>query len=217
LLAYYGRESAGALTLQTQEEPEAQSGYVLLSDEELHERIAKLPKKSLSVGAPKHMSNAGGQHKLAVCLREGQLYHPVGNTPSTWLLKPDHEEKDSWPSSVANEYFTMQLAAHLGLRVPEVAIRFVPDAVYLIQRFDRIHNAEPVRACMPLMPASCSASTASSVSASRRRCAHCLHRSMREPGSQPYQPLAVGALQPAHRERRCAPEESVLPCETVRD
>lgn len=145
LLAYYGRESAGAITLQTQDEPEAQSGFLLLSDEELHERIAKLPKQSLSVGAPKHMSNAGGQHKLAVCIREGQLYHPVGNTPSTWLLKPDHEDKDNWPSSVANEYFTMRLAARLGLPVPEVAIRFVPDPVYLIQRFDRVHDADPVQ------------------------------------------------------------------------
>lgn len=145
LLAYYGRESAGAITLQTQEEPEAQSGFAPLSDEELHDRIARLPKQSLSVGAPKHMSNAGGQHKLAVCIREGQLYHPVGNTASTWLLKPDHEDKDSWPSSVANEYFTMQLAAHLGLPVPEVAIRFVPDPVYLIQRFDRVHDTEPVQ------------------------------------------------------------------------
>lgn len=145
LLAYYGRESAGAITLQTQEEPEARSGFALLSDEELHDRIARLPKQSLSVGAPKHMSNAGGQHKLAVCIREGQLYHPVGDTPSTWLLKPDHEDKDNWPSSVANEYFTMQLAARMGLPVPEVAIRFVPDPVYLIQRFDRIHDAEPVQ------------------------------------------------------------------------
>jgi serine/threonine-protein kinase HipA len=145
LLTYYGRESAGAITLQTQEEPEAQSGFVPLSDEELHERIARLPKQSLSIGAPKHISNAGGQHKLAVCIREGQLYHPVGNTPSTWLLKPDHEDKDNWPSSVANEYFTMRLAAHLGLPVPEVAIRFVPDPVYLIQRFDRAHHTEPVQ------------------------------------------------------------------------
>ena len=145
LLAYYGRESAGAITLQTQDEPEAQSGYVLLSDQELHDRIGKLPKQSLSVGAPKHMSNAGGQHKLAVCLREGQLYHPVGNTASTWLLKPDHEDIDTWPSSVANEYFTMRLAAQLGLPVPEVAIRFVPDPVYLIQRFDRVHDTEPVQ------------------------------------------------------------------------
>ena len=145
LLAYYGRESAGAITLQAEQEPETQSGYVFLSNEELHERIAKLPRQSLSVGAPKHMSNAGGQHKLAVCIQEDQLYHPVGNTPSTWLLKPDHEDKDNWSSSVANEYFTMRLAARLGLPVPEVAIRFVPDPVYLIQRFDRVHDTEPVQ------------------------------------------------------------------------
>lgn len=144
LLAYYGKESAGALTLQTQTAPDTQTGYVPLSDEELHDRISRLPTQSLSVGAPKHMSNAGGQHKLAVCVRDGQLFHPVGNTPSTWLLKPDHEDKENWPGSVANEYFTMRLAARLGLDVPRVAIRFVPDPVYLIERFDRI-SVGPLR------------------------------------------------------------------------
>jgi serine/threonine-protein kinase HipA len=38
---------------------------------------------------------------------------------------------------VANEYFTMKLAAALELPVPAVHIRYVPDPVYLIDRFDR--------------------------------------------------------------------------------
>jgi serine/threonine-protein kinase HipA len=83
------------------------------------------------------MSNAGAQHKLAVCLLDGQLYHPKGNTPSTHLLKPDHQDKSNWPSTVANEYFVMRLAGALGLPVPPVHIRHVPDPVYLIERFDR--------------------------------------------------------------------------------
>jgi len=38
---------------------------------------------------------------------------------------------------VANEYFVMRLAAAVGLPVPPVHIRHVPDPVYLVDRFDR--------------------------------------------------------------------------------
>jgi serine/threonine-protein kinase HipA len=145
LLAYYGKESAGAITLQARGEAPGESGYLPLSDQELHDRISKLPNQSLAAGAPKHMSNAGAQHKLAVCIQEGKLFHPIGNTPSTHLLKPDHTDTDNWPSTVANEYFVMRLAARLGLEVPPVQIRYVPDPVYLIERFDRETSGEEAR------------------------------------------------------------------------
>jgi serine/threonine-protein kinase HipA len=69
---------------------------------------------------------------------DGRLFHPVGSTPSTHLLKPNHVDVEDWPSSVANEYFVMRLAARLGLDVPSVQIRHVPDPIYLIERFDRV-------------------------------------------------------------------------------
>jgi len=137
LLSYYGKESAGSITLLNRGEVPEEAGYVPLSDAELHERIANLPQHSLAAGAPKRMSNAGAQHKLAVCMRGGELFHPKGNTPSTHLLKPDHPDDYNWPSTVANEYFVMSLAGALGLPVPPVHIRYVPDPVYLIDRFDR--------------------------------------------------------------------------------
>ena len=137
LLAYYGKESAGAITLLSRGEQPSEPGYRPLSDATLHDRISKLPGQSLSAEAPKHMSNAGAQHKLAVCILEGSLFEPAGSTPSTHLLKPDHVDTDTWPSTVANEYFVMRLAAKLGLNVPSVQIRYVPDPVYLVERFDR--------------------------------------------------------------------------------
>lgn len=138
LLAYYGKESAGAITLLSPGEvPSGESGYHRLTDQALHERISKLPKQSLGANAPKRMSNAGAQHKLAICIREGELFEPVGSTPSTHLLKPDHVDNDTWPQSAANEYFVMRLAARLGLNVPHVQIRYVPDPVYIVERFDR--------------------------------------------------------------------------------
>ena len=146
LLAYYGRESAGAITLLAADEtPSSEAGYRPLTNEALHERIAKLPRQSLAAEAPKRMSNAGAQHKLAICKRDGALFEPLGSTPSTHLLKPDHVDKESWPSSVANEYFVMHLAARLGLEVPPVQIRYVPDPVYIIERFDRQTQGAQVR------------------------------------------------------------------------
>lgn len=137
LLAYYGRESAGAITLRVPGEPPGPSGYVEFTDADLSERIRKLPKQSLVAGAPTRMSLAGAQHKMAVSVINGKLFFSTGETPSTHLLKPDHVDRERWPSSVANEYFTMRLAQRLGLRVPHVEIRYVPQPVYLIERFDR--------------------------------------------------------------------------------
>ena len=157
LLEYYGRESAGAITLLAADDAAtSESGYRPLTNATLHERIAKLPRQSLAADAPKRMSNAGAQHKLAICIRDGELFEPLGSTPSTHLLKPDHVDKESWPSSVANEYFVMQLAARLGLQVPPVQIRYVPDPVYIIERFDRqargeeTHRLHIIDACQAL-------------------------------------------------------------------
>jgi serine/threonine-protein kinase HipA len=146
LLAYYGAESAGALVLQTPDQPPAADmGLRPLSRPELSARIKNLPTVSLTHGAPKHMSLAGAQHKLLVVQQGNELYEPLAGTPSTHILKPDHPDHPdaSYPASVMNEYFTMRLAAAAGLSPPRVQRLYVPQPVYLVERFDRIHGAEP--------------------------------------------------------------------------
>ena len=145
LLAHYGAESAGALTLLSDGEMPAAGGLRPLDATTLHARIARLPQASLAADAPKRMSLAGAQHKLAVVLRDGELFEPVGNTPSTHILKPDHRDTEDYPHSVANEWFVMQLAGRIGLDVPAVELRRVPDPVYLIERFDRHASHGAVR------------------------------------------------------------------------
>jgi len=100
-----------------------------------------LPKAPLTHAAIKRMSLAGAQHKLAVVLQEGALFEPAGATPSTHILKPDHLDKD-YAHSVINEWFVMRLARKLRLNVPDVHRRYVPSPVYLIDRFDRISDAQ---------------------------------------------------------------------------
>ena len=137
LLHHYGRESAGALTLLAPGEPAAPGGLQPLADADLSERIRDLPHGPLVAGAPKRISIAGAQHKLAVVAGGNALWEPVGRTASTHILKPDHPDVDTYPHSVANEWFVMRLAKAIGLTVPRVEMRRVPEAVFLFERFDR--------------------------------------------------------------------------------
>lgn len=141
LLGWYGAESAGSLTLLAEDvhpgaAPSPPAVYRELPDAELAARIAALPRQSLSSGAAKRMSLAGAQHKLPVALRSGQLFEPAGAAPSTHILKPDHPRAD-YPHSVVNEWFVMTLAARVGLPVPRTERRYLPQPVYLVERFDR--------------------------------------------------------------------------------
>ncbi|MHA6884207.1 HipA domain-containing protein [Ralstonia pseudosolanacearum] len=142
LLAHYGAESAGSLTLLPPGRmPDADEVLVPLPDHVLEARIQALPTVPLSHDAPKKMSLAGAQHKLAVVLKEGVLFEPSGHAPSTHILKPNHQSVDDYPHSVINEWFVMTLAARVGLDVPAVSRRYVPSPIYLIERFDRTLQA----------------------------------------------------------------------------
>jgi len=140
LIEYYGAESAGAITLLPSNEIPIQNCELQLLDfSMLSARIKQLPKAALTKGAPKRMSLAGAQHKLAICFapETSVLNEPVGETASTHILKPDHNDTVNYPHSVMNEWFVMKLAALAGLDVPSVHHLHVPEAVYLIERFDR--------------------------------------------------------------------------------
>ena len=137
LLAWYGAESAGSVTLLPPDAaPQAAEPLHPLPDDALESRIRQLPKAPLTHAAIKRMSLAGAQHKLAIVMQNNALFEPAGATPSTPILKPDHPNGD-YPHSVINEWFVMRLAKRLGLDVPDVHRRYVPSPVYLIDRFDR--------------------------------------------------------------------------------
>ena len=146
LLEHYGAESAGSLTLlppDTFQDPD-NDGAEVLDDAQLDERINKLSSLPLTHGANKRMSLAGAQHKLAVIYAQNQLYEPRGHAASTHIIKPDHPSVDS-AQSVINEWFVMQLAGRVGLTVPPVHRRYVPSALYIIERFDRITDNKLVK------------------------------------------------------------------------
>lgn len=148
LLAYYGRESAGALTLLAEGEREAAGGLQPLSFASLDARIQAMPQHALTATAPKRMSAAGAQQKLLLSLRGDaphyELFEPVGSEPSMHLLKPDMRST-GYPHSAINEFFCMRLARSFGLPVPHTHFMRVPSACYVIERFDRDIQTEPAR------------------------------------------------------------------------
>ncbi len=138
LLTYLGAESAGSLTLVPPGQALPEVGRLIpLPDEELSRRIGNLARTTLTAEAHKRMSLAGAQHKLLIVCHKNQLYEPEGATPSTHIVKPSHPDVSSYPGSVVNEYITMRIAAAAGLPVPAVHIRYVPEPVYIVDRFDR--------------------------------------------------------------------------------
>lgn len=138
LLAHYGRESAGSVTLRVPDDrTDDDTRLRPLDDAELDARIRHLPGVPLTHDAPKKMSLAGAQHKLPVVLRDGRLFEPSGQAVSTHILKPNHPHAHDYPHSVVNEWFVMTLAGRVGLDVPDVERRYVPSPVYVIRRFDR--------------------------------------------------------------------------------
>jgi serine/threonine-protein kinase HipA len=123
--------------LPPEQAPEGQAHLKPLPYQELSRRIANLPQTTLTRDAPKRMSLAGAQHKMLVVLKGADLYEPVGATPSTHILKPDHPASDTYPASVYLEWLTMRLAGAARLDVPAVQLLHVPQPVYVIERFDR--------------------------------------------------------------------------------
>lgn len=137
LLGYLGRESAGALVLLPEgEDLDAGDGYQPLPLEELNDRILNMPTVPIAATGPKRMSLAGAQQKLLVRWDGARLTEPVGSSPSTHILKPQSNSAE-YPHSVINEYAMMRLAASVGLDVPPVWRLYVPQPVYIVQRFDR--------------------------------------------------------------------------------
>ena len=146
LLRRYGEESAGALALLPAGMPfPTDSHYVPLTKDDLRKRLTAAAGIPLLASSDNlHMSLAGVQNKLGVCIKDDAFFLPQGAAASTHILKPDNQQAD-FPFCPANEFFCMRLAAELGLPVPDVSLRHIPEAVYLISRFDRVVTGQDVQ------------------------------------------------------------------------
>ncbi len=144
MLKRMGGECAGAVSLLPEDAPPPATGEMRvreLSEKELEEIVAELPRRPLMAGREGlRLSLAGSQSKLPILMRDAAIALPLGNTPSTHIIKPEPER---FPGLVATEVFCMMLAKAAGLNVPPVSIRQVGDKpCIVVRRYDRAIGAD---------------------------------------------------------------------------
>jgi len=140
ILARLGGELPGVLSLLAEDEaPITRQEYQLLSHQELSARLHNREQTPFLVSNDQgSMSLAGAQDKLGLRFdgKTGEFRDSVGKSPSTHIAKPDTRQPRYQPSAI-NEYACMKLAAALKLPVPQVWLQRVPEAVYVVERYDR--------------------------------------------------------------------------------
>ena len=144
MLDRIGGECAGAITFLPPGQPLQQEAneYKLISEPELENILEELPNRPLLAGQQGiRLSLAGAQDKLSVYVSGNQIKLPLGNAPSTHIIKPDISK---FAGVVYNEALCMTLAKKLGLPVADVEIRTSGKKKFLlVGRYDRIPNENP--------------------------------------------------------------------------
>ena len=148
ILAAFGRDCAGAIMLLP--EPgrpgaEQDNRYLPATSDDLIRLVASLDMAPLAVDLDRGFrpSLAGFQRKALVGRAgNGTWQLPVGNAPSTWILKPDGPHV-----TAANEATCLRLAAACGLEVPEIELLDLDGlGVLAVKRYDRRPSPDgPVR------------------------------------------------------------------------
>ncbi len=141
LLRVIGHECAGAISLHDPNKPpDIQPSHKLEGEEVTEAKLAQLirdlPRTPLLAGVEGiRLSLAGFQDKAGVCLIDGKICLPVGDVPSTHILKPaitGHE------ATVQNEFMCLAIARGLGLPTVSAEIRRAENQTFvLVERYDR--------------------------------------------------------------------------------
>lgn len=145
LLRQLGQETAGALSFLTETPQIRPTTRREITRAELKQRMDARAEVPFAVWDGRvRMSIAGYQDKLSVYMDETRIYLVEGELASTHILKPE-PAGDRLPLLVANEHYCMSLARYLGLPAAPVSILRVPEPILVVERFDRVRQAERVR------------------------------------------------------------------------
>ena len=146
MLERIGGECAGAVVLLPEGATPISSGETQsrrLNEYQLKQIVDDLPKRPLMAGTQGvRLSLAGVQSKLPIVLQGEDIGLPLGDTPSTHILKPEPNE---YPGLALNEWLCMNLAKSMGLNVAHVDYyRVGSKPCLLIQRYDRTTTAQGI-------------------------------------------------------------------------
>ena len=157
LLQKIGRDCVGALRFTTYKEREVTDhfyGRKPITNKEIGDLIRNLDIVPLGINLSENkefrISLAGIQNKTAL-LWDKEWFIPIGETPTTHILKPkigEQRNRLDLSLSVPNEHFCLTLCREIGLSVANSKISdFDGESVLVVERFDRrvLENGDIVR------------------------------------------------------------------------
>ena len=135
LLQNYGGEIAGAISLCEEEQSHNnESSYKDISEKEIANLIRNSATTPIILQDKARLSLAGAQQKLPLYSENNRWKLPLGNAPSSVIIKPSGKY-------TANEYISTKLAKSCGLAVPEMKLSsFEDQPVLIIKRYDRLEE-----------------------------------------------------------------------------
>lgn len=139
LLSAIGGDTASELTILSEGETPQPAKYQPITWQDITDEFTKQQGviRNIQEEDGLRVSLAGAQKKLSIHIdQHGNPLLPLGNSPSTYIVKPDITGVDGVWASAINETFTMTLADRLGLGVAEVSYQPIAKAC-VIKRYDR--------------------------------------------------------------------------------
>lgn len=140
LMERFGGDTAGALSLLPQgQRPSGAPRYMPVTAEAIGKWFQSSHGLPLNLaGNGSRMSLSGAQDKMTVLIdAAGAIKIPLGDAPSSHIIKPSMGERSHIPQTAVNEALVMALAAEVGLGVP--ASRYDPTlSAFVIERYDRV-------------------------------------------------------------------------------
>ena len=141
ILSGLGRECLGAVKILDESDKEITPEYRELSAEEVYALASEGATESADLVVKSHLSLTGASGKVGLYFDEEnqKWYLPIGDAPSTHIVKQSHVRLKK---IVANEQLCLLTARHLGIDVPESFIVTADGGneetiLFATQRYDR--------------------------------------------------------------------------------
>ncbi len=142
ILSGLGRECLGAITIYDEKDTDVTPSYEHLSMDQIREIAREGATWSVQLVTKAHLSLAGASGKVGLYYDDDNMcwYLPMGNAPSTHIVKQSHVRLDS---IVTNEQLALNTAGLLGIPVPESNIINTgnggeDEVLFATKRYDRV-------------------------------------------------------------------------------
>lgn len=138
LLREFGGSIGGALTFRDPDEPKTYTPrFSVLDDLTVAQRLRQaIERHDLGIQDDSRSMLPGFQPKLLLARFDSEWFEPHGRAHSTHILKP---QLASRPGTIFNEFYSHELARHMGLSRFGSEINHIDQTAFLsIERFDRI-------------------------------------------------------------------------------